>query len=86
MQNLSWLVIPLKWNVNAVTTTGTAVNKSKKDVWLSNPGTNLGVCVFPCTKATIAKPEQMATNDTARRVDTAELYFKDSDKIQNSIK
>jgi hypothetical protein len=28
----------------------------------------------------------MATNATARRVDIPELYFKDSDKFQNSIK
>jgi hypothetical protein len=27
----------------------------------------------------------MATNATARRVDIAELYFKESDKSQNSI-
>lgn len=28
--------VPLKWKVKAVTMTGTAVNRSKKDVWWSN--------------------------------------------------
>lgn len=64
--------------MKAVTTTGTAVNRSKNEVWLSKRGNNLGVCVFPCTSAKIANPQHMPTNATARRVDTAELYFKDS--------
>lgn len=58
--------------------TGTAVKRSKKDVWWSKRGTNLGDCVFPSTSATIAKTEHVVTNATARRVDTAELNFNDS--------
>lgn len=66
--------------------TGTAVNRSKKEVWWSKRGNNLGACVFPCTRATIANTEHIATNATARRVDIAELNFKDSGKHQTIAK
>lgn len=58
--------------------TGTAVKRSKNEVWWSKRGNILGVCVFPSARATIANTEHIVTNATARRVDTAELNFKDS--------
>jgi hypothetical protein len=58
--------------------TGTAVNRSKKEVWLFRRGTNRGVCVFPSTTATIANTEHIVTNATASNVDIAELNFNDS--------
>ena len=62
--------------------TGTAVNRSKKEVCWSKRGTSLGDCVLPSTIATIANTVHIVTNATARRVDTAELNFKDSKKRQ----
>lgn len=69
---------PLKWNVKAVTITGTAVKRSKKEVLLSNSGSSLGLFVFPSKNAKIAITELMATNSTARKTDIAELYLNDS--------
>lgn len=60
--------------------TGTAVNRSKKDVCWSNSGINLGFLVLPWTKAIIAITEHIATKITARRTDTAELNLNDSVK------
>lgn len=70
--------IPLKWNVKAVTKTGTTVNRSKNEVCWSKCGISLGICILPAKRAAIAIPEHMTTNATARRVDIAELNFKES--------
>lgn len=80
---LSSLFLPLKWNVKAVTMTGTAVKRSKNETWLSKWGSILGVSVFPSRSAEIAIAELMPTNTTASRTDIAELNFNDSgDKHQ----
>lgn len=57
--------------------TGTAVKRSKKEVWVSNSGSNLGLCAFPSKSAEIAITELMATNTTARSTDIAEVNLKD---------
>jgi hypothetical protein len=67
-----------------VTITGTAVKRSKKVVSWSKRGTNLGVCVFPSTRAIIANTEHIVTNAIVSRVDTAELNFNDSVQINKS--
>ena len=72
------MLSPLKWNVKAVTITGTAVKRSKKEVLLSNWGSSLGLFVFPSKSAKIARTELIATNTTARKTDIAELYLNDS--------
>lgn len=75
---ISILFLPLKWNVKAVTMTGTAVKRSKKETWLSKWGSSLGLFAFPSTSAKIAIIELMPTNTTASKTDIAELHFSDS--------
>ena len=64
--------------MKAVTITGTAVKRSKKEVLLSNWGSSLGLFVFPSKSAKIASTELMATNTTARKTDIAELNLNNS--------
>lgn len=67
--------------MKAVTITGTAVKRSKKEALLSNSGTILGLFAFPSKIAIIAITELIPTNTTARKTDIAELYLNDSAKI-----
>lgn len=64
--------------MNAVTITGMAVKRLKKEIPLSKSGRNLGVFVSPLTSAVMAKNEHMPTNITARSTETAELNHSDS--------
>ena len=66
--------------MKAVTITGTAVKRLRKEVLLSRWGINLGVLVFPSISAWIAITEHMPTKITARRTDIAELNLNDSGK------
>lgn len=79
MVHLFLLFSPLKWNVKAVTMTGTAVKRLKKLAWSSTSGSNLGLFVFPSTSAAIANAKLIPTNTTARSTATAELNFRDSE-------
>lgn len=75
-----WIIgfSPLKWNVKAVTITGTAVKRLKKETPLSNSGRNLGVFVSPWMRAATAIAVHIPTNTIARRTDIAELSHSDS--------
>lgn len=61
-----------------MTITGTAVNRSKKEVCSSKRGINLGDSVLPSIIAITANTVHVVTKATARKVDIAELNFKDS--------
>lgn len=75
----------MKWKVKAVTMTGTAVKRLKKEASLSNCGSSLGLFVFPWKSEEIAITEHIPTNTTARRTDIAELNLSDSVLITNSF-
>ena len=64
--------------MKAVTITGTAVKRLKKEVPLLSSGTILIDLVSPRASADIAITEQIPTNKTARSTDTNELSHNDS--------
>lgn len=66
--------------MNAVTRTGTTVNRFQKDVKSVTSGSNLGIGTPPLINFMIEIPAVMMRNTTARATDKADVYLKESAK------
>lgn len=72
----------MKWQIYAVTRTGTAVNRFHTDVKSVTSGNSLGIGILPLTNLTMAIPAVIITKITARATAKAEVYRKESRRLK----
>lgn len=75
---MSSTCIPLKWQMNAVTRIGTAVNKLHTDEIPVKLGRNLGRAILPLNNLIIATPAVMTRKTIASAIANADEYLNES--------
>ena len=68
----------MKWQINAVTRTGTAVKRFQTDARSVISGNNLGISIPPLSNLTMAIAEVIITKITAKAIDKADVYRRES--------
>jgi hypothetical protein len=75
---LSSANLPLKWQMNAVTRTGTTVKRFQTEVILVILGRNLGIAIFPFSDLIIVIPAVIAKKMNASATAKADVYLNES--------